>query len=137
MGLQILATIVIAWLTYKTVKKKDSSPVALSVLFTTLIGLLGAKKQVMEGITSTAEKANADGFYGITGTGLGLAVLTGLLAFALKKWKAPFVLMLVATFVLLNFDVILVDITLGPINSNIEKAWDWFYPWIQQKIEDI
>ena len=135
-GLQVLITLIVGYLTVRAVQKKWN-PVVLSVLFTALIGLLGLKKYVLEMINSTAQKVNADGFYGITGTGLGLALLTGILAWVLRGKRALFILFLVVTLVLLNIDQTLVEMIVGPISNRVQEAWDWFYPWIKEQFHKI
>ena len=137
MGLQIIALLVVIFLTYKAVQKKWNQ-VVVSILLTALIGLLGLKQQAMEAINGAAAKANADELYGITGTGLGLALLTALIAwFVRAKSRALFILMLVATLVLLNLDASLVNAIRGPISTKMADAWNWFIPWISEQIESI
>lgn len=137
MGLQILALFVVGFLTYKAVQKRWNQ-VVVAILLTALIGLLGLKQQVMEAINGTAAKANADELYGITGTGLGLALLTGILAWLFRaKSRALFILMLMVTLVLLNLDSSLVNAIRGPISTKVEESWNWFYPWIKDQIESI
>lgn len=136
-GIQVFMLLVVGLLTYLAVKKKWNQ-IAVGILLTALIGLTGMSGEALQAINGTAQKANADELYGITGTNLGLALLTGLLAWVARtRARGVFILMLVATLLILRIDAILVDAIRGDLGTQAKAVWNWFWPWIQEQFESI
>ncbi|MDX2776696.1 hypothetical protein PV379_05040 [Streptomyces caniscabiei] len=129
-------TIIVVLLAIRAVRK-GWKPIPFAVLFTLLIGLLGLSNLVLEAITDNAAKVNADEFYGITATGLGLALPAGGITWLLRKTRAPFIFMFVVTLMLLRVDVILVEAALGPFSDKVNEFWNWLYPEMKKWFESI